>query len=178
MQMPISTRLTRNKKWMSIATIAVVVLLTGAVLFFHKHTAAKAAANTNEISKYCVGQNFTAGSSGFCVTDIQILANYMEHSGLSECPFNDSSVMTVTGTYDQTTADHIKSIQKWSECYAAQEGFKSNVQQTGSVDQPTWGELCTFGYTDPKQRSASDATTAIAAGNNAGCAVLHKQSIL
>lgn len=143
-------------------------------LFYHKHTTAKTATHNAEMSKYCIGQNFSTGSSGNCVSDIQTLTNYMEHSGLTECTFDGGATLTVSGNYDQTTADQVKTVQKWSQCYATQEGFKSNVNQTGSVDRPTWGELCTFGYTDPSQSKAADAAASIAAGNDAGCAQLHK----
>lgn len=160
------------------AVIAVVLVVGIGALFFHKHTVKKAAAHTAEMSHYCIGQQFAAGASGPCVSDVQMLVNYMEHSGLTECPFEGSATLTVSGVYDQATAAQVTSIQKWSDCYAQQEGFKSNVKQTGDIDQATWGELCTFGYTDPKQRADTNATASIAAGNNAGCAQLHKESAL
>ena len=96
----------------------------------------------------------------------------MEHSGLTQCPFTGGAELTVNATYDADTAAQVKSVQQWASCYAKQEGFTSNVGQTGTVDRNTWGELCTYGYTDPLHSSATGASATIAAGKDAGCAEL------
>jgi hypothetical protein len=155
--------------------IAIVFIVVGASAFMlldHKHTDTVKAQNTL-LSSYCVGQSYTTGSSGHCVDDIQTLVNYMEHSGLTECPFDGGATLTVNSSYDGDTTTQVKSVQGWSECYAKQEGFTSNVKQTGTVDKVTWGLLCTYGYTDPLHTTASGASEAIAAGKDAGCGELH-----
>jgi hypothetical protein len=157
------------------ALIAIVILIivgAGAFLLFkHKPTDTVNTQNTS-LSNYCVGHTYATGSSGHCVSDIQTLVNYMEHSGLTECPFDGGAELAVTGTFDSTTAAQVKSIQGWSGCYAKQEGFTSNVTETSQVDKSTWGLLCTYGYTDPSHTAATGASGAIAAGKDAGCGKL------
>lgn len=166
----------RGNKWMLLAAgiAALVVVVATLLLFFHKHTVMKTAAHTAAMGKYCVGQNLSIGSSGHCVSDIQTLVNFMERGGLTECKFDGSATLAVNGTFDEATKTQIMSIQNWADCYATQEGFKSNVKQTGSVDQSTWGELCTFGYSDPMQSDTANAAASIAAGTDAACPRLHK----
>jgi hypothetical protein len=156
-----------------IAAVLVVVIVIGVFLFLNRnHSATKSSSQSAVTRNACVGQDFADGSSGHCVRDVQTLVNYMEHSGLTECPFSGGATLTVSGTYDSATATQVKSVQQWSSCYAKQEGFNSNVQQTGEVDKTTWGELCTYAYTDPLHTSANGAASSIAAGKDAGCAQL------
>lgn len=156
-----------------ITVVVAIVIAIGVFLFLNQnHTTTKSGGQSTAISSACVGQGFATGSSGHCVRDIQTLVNYMEHSGLTECPFSSGATLTVSSTYDSATATQVKSVQQWSSCYAKQEGFTSNVQQTGKVDKTTWGELCTYAYTDPLHTSATGATSSIAAGKDAGCAQL------
>ena len=96
----------------------------------------------------------------------------MEHSGLTECPFPGGATLPVNGVYDTATARQVLAVQHWASCYAIQEGFTSNIKQTGNVDKTTWSELCTYGYTDPQHSHASGAAATIAAGTDAGCAQL------
>lgn len=159
-------------KTLIIAGIIVIIGVGAFLLLDHKHTDKVRAQNTL-LSNYCVGQTYTAGGSGHCVDDVQTLVNYMEHSGLTECPFTDGATIAVSGSYDTGTETQVKSIQGWSECYAKQEGFTSNVKQTGTVGKATWGLLCTYGYTDPLRTTAAGASGAIAAGKDAGCDELH-----
>jgi hypothetical protein len=163
---------TRRSAKILITVILVMVVALVALFFMYHHTKAKTAARNANLATYCVGQSFASGSSGHCVSDIQTLVNYMEHSGLTECKFSDGTLLGVNGTFDSTTATQVKSVQAWADCYADQEGFRSNVKQTSSVNRVTWSELCTYGYSDPKQSSATGATNAIAAGQDAGCAQL------
>jgi hypothetical protein len=157
-----------------ILLLVVVVVLTGGIyLALARHKSAKpAVAQSANLHSYCVGQPLTTSASGHCVSDVQTMVNYMEHSGLTECPFMGGATLVVSGTYDATTSAQVQSVQAWSQCYAKQEGFSSNVKQTGNVDKSTWGELCTYSYTDPLHTSATDANTAISAGKDAGCAQL------
>lgn len=154
--------------------VAVLVIAAAAILAFihHKRTTGAAKAQVADLSSYCVGRMFNIGSSGHCVSDIQTIVNYMEHSGLTQCPFADGAELTVDGTYDAETSAQVKSVQQWASCYAKQEGFSSNVPQTGAVEKTTWDELCTYGYTDPLHSSATKAGTTIAAGKDAGCSQL------
>jgi hypothetical protein len=151
----------------------VVVVLIGLIALLVSHDRSTSATNqTNSsasISSGCVSKQFSTGSTGHCVSDIQTLVNYTEHSGLTECPFSNGATLIVNGSYDSLTSTQVRSIQQWSDCYAEQEGFTSDVMQTGTVDKATWGELCTYGYTDPLHTSAKGATTVEAAGKDAGC---------
>jgi len=166
-----------NKLGLSVKAFAIVAALVivgvGAFLLLdHKHTE-KVKANNTILSNYCVGQTLSVGSSGHCVDDVQTLVNYMEHSGLTECTFDNGATIAVDGTFASSTATQVKSAQEWSECYAKQEGFTSNVKTTDNVDKSTWGLLCTYGYSDPLHTTAAGAATAIAAGKDAGCGELH-----
>jgi hypothetical protein len=159
-----------NRTWIY-AGIA-VLLIAAAISFFFLHRTHKVQKSIAKLNGYCVGTTLNSSSSGHCVSDAQTIINYMENSGLTQCEFVNSAKLTVDGTYDTATATQVKSIQTWANCYAAQEGFTSNVKETGSVDRPTWGELCTYGYTDPMHSAASGAGDAIAAGKDAGCTQL------
>jgi hypothetical protein len=149
-----------------------VFLIAVAISFFFFHRTHKVEKSIAKLTGYCVGADLTSGSSGHCVSDVQTIINYMEHSGLTQCEFVGGANLTINGNYDTTTSAQVKSVQDWADCYATQEGFTSNVKDTGVVDRPTWGELCTYGYTDPIHSSASGAGGTIAAGKDAGCAQL------
>ena len=149
-----------------------VVIVAAASSFFYLNRNHKVAKSVAKLNGYCVGESLNSTSSGHCVSDAQTIINYMEHSGLTQCEFVGGAELTVSGTYDSATSTQVKSVQDWANCYARQEGFTSIVKETGDVDRPTWGELCTYGYTDPLHSSASGATGTIAAGKDAGCAQL------
>lgn len=154
--------------------IAAFIVLGLGLIYLDRHYYSKTGApsGAKDLSSYCVGKTFAAGSSGHCVSDIQTLINYMENSGLTQCPFQGSAPLTVSGTFDSATATQVKSVQGWAICYATQEGFMTNVIQNSTVDKITWGELCTYGYTNPSRSGATGAATSIAAGKDAGCAQL------
>jgi hypothetical protein len=152
------------------AVLAIATLIF--ILIVHKRVISSKDSSETAVSSYCVGKAFTPGSSGRCVSDIQTIINYMEHSGLTECPFVGGTALTINGTYDTATTLQVKAVQTWANCYAKQEGFTSHVPQTGIVGKATWGELCTYGYTDPVHSSAAEAGTTITAGKDAGCAHL------
>jgi hypothetical protein len=149
----------------AIVVIAVVAL----ILIHHKHDTSASSKQATNLQSYCVGQTFANGSSGHCVSDIQTIINYMEHSGLTQCPFVNGAKITVDSTYDADTITQVNAVQRWASCYAKQEGFTSNVPQNGTVGKATWGELCTYGYTDPMRSEATKTGTTIAAGKDAGC---------
>jgi len=159
--------------YIQIVLIVLVAVVVGVVIFVflsRNHSTNTPSSYVSTPSSECVGQTFTSGSNGHCVSDIQTLVNYMEHSGLTECPFTGGATLAISGTYDTATSSQVRSVQEWSDCYAKQEGFTSNVVATGNIDKATWGELCAYSYTDPLHTSASDASAAIAAGKDAGCA--------
>lgn len=152
---------------------AAIIIVTFVLLNVH-HRVAAPAKQTVSLSSYCVGQTVKTGDSGHCAADIQTMINYMEHSGLTQCPFEGGKQLPVTNEYDTATAAQVQSIQGWANCYAKQEGFTTNVRQTGSVDRTTWSELCTYGYTNPLRSGANGASDSIAAGKDAGCAPLQQ----
>lgn len=160
-------------------TIVVLMVLVSTVTFLvHRiHAGSKASNNAASISSYCVGQTFSSGNSGHCVKDIQVLAGYMyaHLHELPSCKFTVPSVaysVKTTGSYDSTDEGVVSVMQSWAQCYAKQEGFTTNVKTTGKVDKQTWGELCTYAYTDPLHSHTVDATDSIAAGKDAGCSAL------
>jgi hypothetical protein len=168
-----NVRTSRGYTQVLIVVVAAIVIVVGAfILFSHHRNTGNTGGRTGDLSSYCVGQTFNLGSSGRCVSDIQTLVNYMEHSGLTECQFAGGATLTVDGVYDGTTATQVRAVQGWANCYAKQEGFTSNVQLTSNVDKATWGELCTYGYTNPSRNGAKNASSAISAGKDAGCAQL------
>lgn len=153
----------------ALAVAAIVIVIIALVMLnIHRHAAAPGKQSSNLTG--CVSQTFGSGSSGHCVGDIQTLVNYMEHSGLTECQFDGGAQLVLSSVYDNATVVQVKSVQGWSDCYAKQEGFTSNVQQTGTVDRVTWGELCTYGYTNPSRTGAAGSASSVAAGKDAGCA--------
>ena len=170
------TRLFRNSdgyiKHLIAGTTAIVIVGLIVLLVSHGRSLmnmTQQPAGSASKSVGCVTEQFSAGKTGHCVSDIQTLVNYMEHSGLTECPFTNGSSHVVNGSYDSSTSRQVRSVQQWSDCYAKQEGFTSDVSQTGTVDKATWGELCTYGYTDPMHTSTKGASTVEAAGKDAGC---------
>jgi len=155
-----------------IAAVIVVAVITLIVVNMRRNPATT---NAPAVSlSGCVSKTFGSGSSGHCVGDIQTLVNYMENSGLTECPFTGGTQLALSSVYDNPTVLQVQSVQGWAGCYAKQEGFTSNVQQTGTVDKATWGELCTYGYINPSHNGAAGSAKSIAAGKDAGCAQLQQ----
>lgn len=168
-----------NSYGVYVATIAALIIVAVAVtlLFHHKQTATQSPKQTANLSNYCVGQTFAAGDSGHCVQDIQVLAGYIHaHMNLlPSCDYATSSTannIQTTGTYDSSDTGVVSNLQSWAQCYAKQEGFTTNVSTSGKVDKQTWGELCTYGYSDPIHSHVTGANDSIAAGKDAGCAEL------
>lgn len=157
----------------ALAAVIIVVAIIALILVTMHRDAATTDTPTANLSG-CVSKTFGSDSSGHCVSDIQTLVNYMEHSGLTECPFTGGAQLSVSSVYDNATVLQVQSVQGWAGCYAKQEGFTSNIQQTGTVDKTTWSELCTYGFTNPSHNGTAGAAGAIAAGKDAGCAQLQQ----
>jgi hypothetical protein len=95
----------------------------------------------------CYAGTYGQGSSGHCVYDIQVLANYFDYGtgGNSHWIARDSK-------YGPSTANAVKAIQR-----------SSGLTTDGVVGNHTWPALCS-----PKW-SKSVAYAAWSAGHNAGC---------
>ena len=157
-----------NMKNTLIGLLAIILVGSGIYFLVHGHTHPPATAAVSG----CRAQTLNVGSSGSCVKDIQIMTNYMETAGLTECHFNGGRALATTGVYDAQTAGQVKVIQNWANCYYAQEGLSMRIPASGSVGSSTWTELCDFSYTSPKQSKTSTSpytSASIAAGKNAHC---------
>lgn len=158
-----------------LAIVVIIVAATVSVVLIRHHDPTKQPA---DLSRYCVGRTFARGDSGGCVRDVQTLVQYV-YANFDELPtcksYIDGAVaysLKTTGTYNYADESVVQILQSWAQCYAHQEGFSTNVKMTGSVNMATWGELCTYGYTDPSHNGVSGAAASIAAGKDAGCAKL------
>lgn len=146
-------------------SIVILSLATGVHLLTHHP-----APITNKSG--CTSQEFSLGSSGNCVEDIQTMVDYMETAGLNECPFTDTAALPIKGTYNTYTAQQVSSVQTWVQCYSKQEGARSNVAVSGKVNEATWHLLCSYAYHFPSQSNSSTSPyfqKTIAAGKDAGC---------
>ncbi len=158
---------TQRAKWL--LYLAILVVLTTAVLVFiqSRHT------NTTATNKTgCVTQSFAEGSSSACVSDAKNMINYIENSGLNECPFDGGKILHISDSYDTATTQQVTVIQKWTNCYNKQERSNERLSVDGKIDSATWNTLCSYGFTfaDRSQSSTSTyRTAAITAGKNAGC---------
>lgn len=120
----------------------------------------------------CTSTNLSQGSSGICVKDAQTMVDFIETDGLNECVFTNGMPLAVDGSYNAATAQQVKSVQTWVNCYNHQEGITQTVPTNGTIDKTTWVALCTYGYQYPTQNSASSSPytkAATTAGNNADC---------
>lgn len=155
----------KRSTWLLIFVILAVAV--AGILYSRRHATKPASTRSG-----CVTQTQTIGSSGSCVADVQNMINYIETSGLNECPFVNGKTLTVTGTYDTKTSQQVKVVQTWTNCYNKQEGSNQTVAVTGNVDVSTWTMLCSYGYKFAKQSQSSTSpyrTAAINAGKAAGC---------
>jgi peptidoglycan hydrolase-like protein with peptidoglycan-binding domain len=145
-----------------------VVILAG-VLVFTRQAAAPTKQGGGDT---CTSKQFTLGSSGNCVDDIQTMVNFMETDGLTQCPFTGSSTLSVNGSYDTNTQSQVKVVQSWLNCYNQQEGEAGTSSVNGVVGTSTWSGLCTYAFQYPSQANQSTSPylkLSIAAGKNAGC---------
>lgn len=104
--------------------------------------------SSNAIS--CTGQIFRSGSSGYCVKQIQILANY-------KLPTINGSRLSEDGIFGAKTKTGITTIQsKWS------------ITQDGVVGYNTWKALCSPGTVSPN-KGGSFSGASLQAYRAAGC---------
>lgn len=164
-----------RSKWVLVAAafvpLVIIAVVVGIIVVVSNHKSSSAvdvAASTN-----CLGKQFSVGSSGTCVQDIQTMINFIETDGLTQCPFVDAATLPMTDYYDSQVATQVKTVQDWVTCYDKEEGVKPPQFKNGVVTQPLWTELCTYAYLYPSQNSntkSSYRTQALAAGKHAGCA--------
>ena len=148
-----------------LSMLVIILLIIGSLVISHSPSSSISHSG-------CVAKQFNVGSSGQCVQDIQTMVNYMETAGLNECPFASAKILSVSGNYDQATAQQITSVQNWERCYSKQEGSQSNILATGIVNTQTWHLLCSYAYLFPsksKSYTSPYRQESIAAGKNAGC---------
>lgn len=146
--------------------IVIGLMIAGVVAFRHHQTAPVVT------KKGCVTQSLSVGSNGTCVADVKAMIDYIETSGLNECPFTNGDVIPVNDTYDEATLQQVKVVQTWINCYNKQEGSTQSIAVSGSVDNTTWLVLCSYGYRFPKQSQSTTSVyhaAAIQAGQAAGC---------
>lgn len=159
----------RSQNYIYIAAIALVVvaIVVMIVVAFRKNPKQPTAQAGS-----CTSRQFSFGSSGTCVSDIQTMIDFMESGGFTQCPFTGGSKLAIDGAYDSTTQAQVKVVQTWMNCYNKQEGVASSLTVDGSVDVPTWTDLCNFSYEFPKNSSNNTSpysSASITAGKDAGC---------
>lgn len=166
---------TLRKAAMPIGFVVLVLLAVGVVYsLVHKKAASTSARTTSGAvaGSGCVARQFTVGSTGNCVSDIQTMVNYIETAGLIECPFPGAAQNPASGTYDAATQTQVKIVQSWVNCYNKEEGVTTAINADGNVGASTWPELCTYGYKFPalaKQSTSPYFQQTLAAGKDAGC---------
>jgi hypothetical protein len=151
-------------------TVIILVIVVGVLLAVSNHKT-QVATSTNAITG-CRAKTLTVGNTGSCVKDIQIMTNYIETAGLTECTFAGKQMLPISGSYDSITQTQVKVVQTWANCYYKQEGMSLAISQTGNVDASTWNELCNLAYTSPKLSNASTSPytqASITAGKDAHC---------
>jgi hypothetical protein len=146
--------------------IVAIVILT--LVYFHGHSPNTETASGNS----CVDKQFSLGSTGNCVNDIQTMLDFIETDGLTQCSFVGGKTINIDGSYSATTEDQIKVIQTWLNCYNHQEGQSGALAVNGIVNKSTWTDLCSYGYQFPSQADQSVSPflkLTLQAGSNAGC---------
>ncbi|HUD10145.1 MAG TPA: hypothetical protein VMR28_00555 [Candidatus Saccharimonadales bacterium] len=120
----------------------------------------------------CTAQQFSVGSSGVCVKDIQTMANFIQTDGLTVCSLQGGHTLSISGQYDTATQNQVKLIQNWAQCYTHEEGSKATIPTNGIVAVNAWPVFCDYAYqfATHNPNSASPYTKATQqAGMNAGC---------
>jgi hypothetical protein len=154
------------------SALAFVIVVIGLFFILH-HKSTKTVASVTVHG--CVSENLSEGSSGNCVSDAQSLINNVENEGYSECSFTNAMNLSINGTFDAPMMTQVASVQKWANCYAVQEGGKASLTVNGKINRLTWSDLCSFGYTDPKNsgnHTSKYYAQAITAGEDANCSSL------
>ena len=155
--------------WIIISALVIILIITVMLVVFTKPKKVSPAVTK---STACAGQNYVAGSTGPCVSDIQTMVNFIETDGLNECSFKGNQLLTINGNFDQPTVDQVKVVQNWLNCYNKQEGAPGYINPNGMVGSSTWSGLCTYAYYYPKQAGQSNSSyfkATLAAGKTAGC---------
>ncbi len=156
------------RKPLIIVSLIAIIGIAIAGLFLTQHTQKPAVVTKTG----CVTQNLAVGSNSSCVLYAKTMVDYIETAGLNECSFTGGQVVPLNNDYDTATAQQIKVVQTWINCYNKQEGSTQTIAENGSVNSTTWMVLCSYGFSFPKQ---SHSTTSpyhyqtISAGQDAGC---------
>jgi hypothetical protein len=157
------------KYYVLVMATIIVAVIVGAFLLLGSHGSAS---KNQTVASGCASHQFTVGSSGSCVKDIQTLVNFIETDGLTMCPFTGSQALPINGSFSVSTQNQVAVVQTWANCYNRQEGTPTTISTDGVVDSSTWSDLCTYGYQYPKQSNSGISPflkASITAGKNAGC---------
>ena len=126
-----------NRKGFTHIEMAIVVLVVAALGF----VGYRVLNNTSHAGTNCKGTNYSQGSSGQCVKDIQTLVNAL-----------DKTSLTVDGSFGPMTAQAVKSFQ-----------LSRGGAQDGVVGPATWSLLCSLPL--PSATNAQNAAHVNACGN-------------
>ena len=126
-----------NRKGFTHIEMAIVVLVVAALGF----VGYRVLNNTSHAGTNCKGTNYSQGSSGQCVKDIQTLVNALEKTSLA-----------VDGSFGPMTAQAVKSFQ-----------LSRGGAQDGVVGPATWSLLCSLPL--PSATNAQNAAHVNACGN-------------
>ena len=107
-----------NRKGFSHVEMAIVVLVVAALGF----VGYRVLSNTSHAGTNCKGNNYSQGSSGQCVKDIQTLVSAL-----------DKTSLTADGSFGPMTANAVKSFQ-----------LSRGGAQDGIVGPATWSLLCSL----------------------------------
>jgi hypothetical protein len=153
-----------------LAIVIIFALIIGGAFSLLHHSSKSTA--TQIVASGCIAKQFSVGSSGNCVSDVQNMVNFMETDNYNQCPFSGMAKLTISGVYDAATQTQVKVVQSWENCYNKQEDSTTRIVASGNVGTSTWSELCTYAYQYPKQSNSSTSPyfkASIAAGKDAGC---------
>ncbi len=152
-----------------ITTVLIVILLVaGYVTISHFRDNL----TDNSPKDTCTTRQFSIGSTGNCVSDIQTMVNFIETDDLTQCSFTGAQQVPITGTYNNATATQVSVVQTWMNCYGSEEGSATRISINGIVNPAVWPDLCTYGYQFPKgvgQSTSPYLHSSLLAGKNAGC---------
>ena len=126
-----------NRKGFSHIEMAIVVLVVAALGF----VGYRVLSNTSHAGTNCKGTNYSQGSSGQCVKDIQTIVGAL-----------DNVSVTVDGSFGPMTAQAVKNFQ-----------LSRGGAQDGIVGPATWSLLCSLPL--QKATSAEDAAHVNACGD-------------
>jgi peptidoglycan hydrolase-like protein with peptidoglycan-binding domain len=127
-----------NRKGFSHIEMAIVVLVVAALGF----VGYRVLSNTSHAGTNCKGTNYSQGSSGQCVKDIQTIVGAL-----------DNVSVTVDDSFGPMTAQAVKNFQL----------HRGGAYVDGKVGSQTWGLLCSTPL--PKATSAQNAAHVDACGN-------------